>query len=311
MLKTPAKHLIEERALQAALAGRTKEAVRLLESGASEDPVLRWVAGMVALQAGDEGTAERLLTASEDTATWGQVEVLHARKKHAEAAKQALSAMDRALGTEHADALARTLIDWAKERSEKDPSNANRLLEAVLVFETSADVKKQAEDALFRLQGVTSSPEVVAAARRRLQASPGDVGACYVVGRRLSSSAVPAIQGWECLDRVAREGDHALAWDAVTLLRDAAAPPSRVLAATDALWRRFPGDESLTRLRFDVGLAVAAQDPRLQDDALLPLTEATPDALARKVRAVLDAAADIARTQREPRRGAARPQPKQ
>lgn len=260
---------LEEQALREALAGRPAAAVRLLEAGASADPLLRWVAGRVALRAGDHATARRLLGGGDPASAWGRVDLMLATGGAGEAAALSLGEMDRALSGEHREALGRMLIDWATERRTRDPADAARLLEAVLGLETSPELRRAAEDTLFGVTGATPSATAYVAARRRLSADSDDLAARRVVGLHLGASA-PA-RALALLTPVAEGAPRDEALSAVRAAVALDVPAPLRLRLSQAVGERFPEDLEIARFRLDFAKSLAGADPALASPALLAL----------------------------------------
>ncbi|MCK6527140.1 hypothetical protein L6R50_06095 [Myxococcota bacterium] len=260
---------LEEQALREALSGRPAAAVRLLEGGASDDPLLRWVAGRVALRAGDHATARRLLGGDDPASAWGRVDLLLATGGAGEAAALSLGEMDRALSGEHREALGRMLIDWATERRTRDPADAARLLEAVLGLETSPELRRAAEDALFGVTGEIPSAIAYAAARTRLSADGGDLAARRVVGLHLGAAA-PA-RALALLSPVAEGAPRDEALSAVRAAVALDVPAPLRLRLSRVVGERFPEDLEIARFRLDFAKSLSGTDPALASPALLAM----------------------------------------
>lgn len=263
---------VEEEALRASLDRRTAEAVRLLDRDG--DPQLRWVAGRVALGAGDTITAARLFEAPDIGNVWDRVDVAARRGDAPGAARLALAEMDRALGGVHRDALGRLLVGWAGERVVRDESNAARFLLAVLGLTPSAEVRRAAEDQLFRLAPDVGGDEGLLAAQRRLLEEPGSVPARYRVAIGLAGSRPLTAATW--LADLVREAPHDDAVASARRLVGLAAPDPLVVDALAALGERFPEDVEVARLRLEHAQGVAARDEAAGTAVLAQLARVAP-----------------------------------
>ncbi len=261
----------EEEALRAALAGRTGQAVNLLESRASDDPLLKWVAGRVALKAGDLATAQRLFGKGDRGNLWGRVDLFLAQGNAAEAARISLAEMDRALQGEHREAISVMLVSWAKERAQKDAPVAARMLEAVLSLEPSPATRRSAEDALFLIQGAHPAETATQAARLRVSNDADDLPARGVVGASLGARDPARAWGW--LEPVASRADKPVALLAMDALLTLPVPTSQQVSLLTQMGQRFPGDPEVSRRRLTFALRVVKNDPVSGSAALEPLME--------------------------------------
>jgi hypothetical protein len=272
---------IEEQALRAALDGRSGDAVRLLDG---DDATLRWTAGRHALLARDYNAAARLFSGQALRDVWGRIDLAAVRGDLANASALALAQMDLALAGAHRDALGKLLVGWAGERAALDPDGAAQFLLAAMGLVPSPAVRKEAEDALFRLPPHLSAGEPEKAARRRLEEEPGNVPARLRVAMGLAKSRPGAAAGW--LVRLTVEAERADAIAAATHLVGLDVPDPLVLDALAALGARFPEDPAIPKLRLDHAIEVAGRDPDL-GVATLALLEPIPSVAleAREARA--------------------------
>lgn len=253
---------IEEQALRAALDGRSGEAIRLLDAHVGpDDAALRWTAGRHALLARDFGAAARLFGGQDLRDVWGRIDLAAARGDLANASALALAQMDLALGGAHRDALGKLLVGWAGERAALDPDGAAQFLLAATGLVPSPAVRRDAEDALFRLPPHLSAGEPLDAARRRLQEEPGNVPARLRVAMGLAQSRPATAAAW--LVRLTVDAERADALAAATHLVTLDVPDPLVLDALAALAARFPEEPTLPKLRLDHAIEVAGRDPDL------------------------------------------------
>ncbi|MBM4396851.1 MAG: hypothetical protein FJ087_14320 [Deltaproteobacteria bacterium] len=261
----------EERALLALLQGRDAEAVRVLEAAASEDPQLRLLAGRVALARGDRAAARRLLSGPDPAAAWGRIELDLASGRAAEAATAAIAELDRALGGVHREAIAGLLVRWASDLAPRDAGTAAKMLVAVLDLDTSADLRRTAEDALLRAQGPKPDARAAAVARRRVAAEGAvpDLPARRVAGAALAGPAPD--RALALLDPVVRGAPREEALAAARTVAGLAVPDADRTALLDALGPRFPDDPDAGRVRLDWGKALAARDEAAGSVLLLAL----------------------------------------
>jgi hypothetical protein len=272
-LATPAlaAPTVEEEALRAALDHRPGDAVTLLEHAG--DPHLRWVAGRLALASGDLATAARLFTGDDLGSVWGRVDLAERRGDAVGAATLALAQMDSALAGTHRDALGRLLVGWAGERAATDPANAARFLLAAIGLAPSVAVRRDAEDALYRLPPGLSDGAPLRGARQRLVDEPGNIPARLRVAIAMQSNRTATSAAW--LAQVVHAGPRDDAFAAGATLAAMPIPDPLVLAALAELGARFPTDEPVATLRLEHAVALAGRDEAAGTAALAAL-EGTP-----------------------------------
>ncbi|MDP2305282.1 MAG: hypothetical protein Q8P18_04565 [Pseudomonadota bacterium] len=272
---------LEEQALRAALDGRSSDAVRLLDG---DDATMRWTAGRHALLARDFGAAARLFGGTAQRDVWGRVDLAAARGDLEYAAGVALTEMSHALAGVHRDALGTLLVGWARERAVNDPDGAARFLLAATGLLPSPAVRRDAEDALFRLPPHLSNGAPLEAARRRLAEEPANVPARLRVAMGLAQSRPGTAAA--SLVRLTVDAERPDALAAATHLVGLDVPDPLVLDALAALGARFPEDPALPKLRLDHAIEVAMRDPDL-GIAAIALCEAIPSVAteAREARA--------------------------
>lgn len=258
---------VEEQALRAALEGRRAEAIGLLER--TDNPQLRWLAGRYALNSGDWNAARRLLAGPDLASAWGRIDVAAASGDAAGAARLALAEMDAALAGSHRDALGRLLVGWARERAATDPGNAAQFLQAASTLAPPGEVRRSAEDALFRMESPGAA--TLAAARLRLQTEPNDLAARLCVARYLTASRPDTAAKW--LAELMREAAETDAMAAARALVDLFVPDRVVLDALTALSQRFPKNKELPPLRLAHARALAGRDEAAGTGVLALLTE--------------------------------------
>ncbi|MFM7201342.1 MAG: hypothetical protein ACKO6N_11170 [Myxococcota bacterium] len=257
---------LEEQALSAVLEGRFDAALKLLEGGASTDPLLRWVAGRVALEKGELDTAARLFEGDSPEAFWGRVDVLRARGKTAEATKLTLEGLDRALNGEQRSLLCKLMLDQARELSSRDTPRAAALLDALLELQPGQELQRSAEDLYLSLDPHALGNRPFELARKRLSTEPSHPAARVHAARALSSRE-PA-RALRLLEPVLNDGPEAQALEAASLLPNLDVPTPQKLALLERLSRRFPQAKRLPNLRLTLAQKAMQEDESLGAPAL-------------------------------------------
>lgn len=247
----------EELALRAALTGKNAEAVNLLARAG--DPELTWLAGRYALQTGDYATAARLLAGAEPRQTWGQIDLLGARGDYAGALAVALPELDAAMAGTHRDAMAKLLIEWAKERMEAAgpgelDTSAIAFLQAATSIRPSSALQDEAELEGFRLPEAFNDPgQARAMIARSATWKPDAAWLSYGTSLAVTDPRLALALLGGLIQSDAQDAPEAAARVASLAL---AVPPDEVLP----LLERAAQDDALLRLRLDTAAAIVPGD---------------------------------------------------
>lgn len=257
---------LEEQALSAVLEGRFEAAITLLEGGSSADPLLRWVAGRVALERGDLATADRFFAGSSPEAFWGRVDVLRARGKSAEAAKLTLEGLDRALKGEQRNLLCKLMFEQARELFSRDVSRAVVLLDAILSLQPSPELQRSAEDLYLSIDPEQGEKDLLQLARKRLSVEPSHPAARIQLAAAMRTRE--PFRALRLLEPVLREGPEAQAVYAANMLPTLDAPTPQKLTLLELVQRRFPESQRLHELRLTLAKTAMTEDETLGSPAL-------------------------------------------